>query len=401
MIFSSIDSPQCVEDFLNEEAVRIAVDVYATSDTYNVRSYERQQRIIPGIKFTCTGTLTKWIFGAQRTLTQATNPRYLQLQIWRRRQGSSNTYDRTTFSDITALNATDDLNVYEYIPNPPLEFQTNDILGLYHLHHNNTQVVVYYQEGGASRNFARSNRNSPVTSGFTTGGGVDNNLPLVTVEVDGNCTEGFITRERLADEALLIGDFADPNQDNQQLINPNMTFTRSGSVVRWTFVAQYRESATQYPELQVWRENTTGTYVKVGSTGNMEPAETAYLNVYEYVLDPPLHVLAGDVIGIYQPSSGNSRVQLLFLSDSNYVNWYIEVSEPQDTFMVAGSQTNNVLPLVAVSFETEGELILHFGLSDGIPSYPPTSVSVPTASVGSAASTPLSNQGTLLLYVAL
>ena len=187
-----------------------------------------------------------------------------------------------------------------------------------------------------------------------------------------SCTEGFITREQLADEAFLIGDFADPNQDNQQLIIPNMTFTRSGSVVRWTFVARYNASATQYPELQVWRENTTGTYVKVGSTGNMEPNQTAYLNVYEYVLDCPLQVLAGDVLGIYQPSNRNSRLQLSFLSDSNYVNWYTEVSGPQDTFIVTNSRslTNNVLPLVAVFFEPEGELISHFRLSHGIPSLP-------------------------------
>ena len=142
----------------------------------------------------------------------------------------------------------------------------------------------------------------------------------------------------------------------QQLIIPNTTFTRNGSVVRWTFAARYRASATQYPELQVWRENTTGTYVKVGNTSNMEPAQTAYLNVYEYVLDPPLRVLAGDVLGIYQPSSNSSRIHLSFLSDLNFVNWYTEVSEPQNSFMVTASQTNDVLPLVAVSFEPEGEL---------------------------------------------
>ena len=347
-----VASPQCVQGFLNEEAVRIAADVYAASDSYNVRTRERQQRIIPGIKFTCNGTLTKWIIGAQRTQTQATN--HLQLQIWRRRQGSSNTYNRTTFSDITAVNATGDLNVYEYIPNPPLQFQTNDILGLYQPRIRDTQVVVYYQRGGGPRNFARPNRNSPVTSEYRTGNGVDNSLPLVTVEVNGNCTEGFITGERLTDEALLIGEFA--NLYGQQLIIPNMTFTSSGSVVRWTFAARYRASATQYPELQVWRENTTGTYVRVGSTDNMEPNQTAYLNVYEYVLDPPLQVLTGDVLGIYQPSSTNSRVQLLFLSDSNHVNWYTEVSRPQDFFVVTGSLINNVLPLVAVSFESESEL---------------------------------------------
>ena len=178
-----------------------------------------------------------------------------------------------------------------------------------------------------------------------------------------NCTQGFVTRERLADEALLIGDFA--YMYGRQLIIPNMTFTSSGSVVRWTFAAQYNASATQYPELQVWRENTTGRYVKVGSTVNMEPIQTAYLNVYEYVLDPPLQVLAGDVLGIYQPSSIISRVQLLFLSDSNHVNWYTEVSRPQDSFMVAGSQTNNAIPLVTVSFDPDGECIFVYQ-TDGI-----------------------------------
>ena len=165
-----------MQGFLNEEAVRIARDVYATRATYNIRTHENQQRIIPGIKFTCTGTLTKWIIGARRRLTQATN--YLQLQIWRR-QGS-NTYDRTTFSDITALNATDDLSVYEYIPNPPLEFQTNDILGLYQPNISSTQVVLYYQDGGGPRNLL----NSPTRG--------QDDLPLVTVEVNGKSDQDYI-----------------------------------------------------------------------------------------------------------------------------------------------------------------------------------------------------------------
>ena len=149
----------------------------------------------------------------------------------------------------------------------------------------------------------------------------------------------------------------------RQLIIPNTTFTQNGSVVRWTFAAQYTSSATEYPELQVWRGTTTGRYMKVGSTGNMEPNQTAYLNVYEYVLDPPLQVLAGDVLGIYQPPSANSRLHLLFLENSSYVNWYITAPTPLDSFMVTSSQ-RNFLPLVTVSFEPEGELWHHIELRD-------------------------------------
>ena len=84
--------------------------------------------------------------------------------------------------------------------------------------------------------------------------------------------------------------------------------------------------------------------------------------MYEYVLDSPLQVLAGDVLAIYQTSSTISRVQLLFLSDSNLVNWFTTGPIPQNSFVVTGSLTNNVLPLVTVSFETEGQLNLYIKL---------------------------------------
>jgi len=172
-----------VQGFLNEEALRIAVDVYDTDNTYSVRTRERQQRIIPGIHFTCTGMLTKWIIGAQRTLTQTTS--HLQLQIWRQRSQTTNTFDRTNFNDITDLNTTNDLNVYEYMPNPPLQFQADDLLGLFQPRRTDTQEVVYFQEGGGPRNYAYSNRDSPLTT-YWTFGGVNNDVPLVAVEVEIN-----------------------------------------------------------------------------------------------------------------------------------------------------------------------------------------------------------------------
>jgi len=197
-IFGPPTAPHCVQGFLNEEALRIAVDVYGTDNTYNVRTHECQQRIIPGICFTCTGMLTKWIVGAQRTLIRATN--HLQLQIWRQRSPTSNTLDRTHFSDLTDLNATDDLNVYEYTPNPPLQFRANDLLGVFQPPSTDTQAVVYYQVGDGPRNYARSNRDLPLSTYFT-GGGVDNDVPFVAVEVEinGKLYKGFMTHTCIKD----------------------------------------------------------------------------------------------------------------------------------------------------------------------------------------------------------
>ena len=162
------------------------MDVYATDNTYNVRTRCSHQRIIPGIRFTCTGMLTKWIIGAQRTLTQTTD--HPQLQIWRRRSSPTNIFDRIHFSDITDLNATDDLNVYEYIPNPPLQFQTNDLLGLFHsLCNVGTQAMVYYLERGGPWNYAHFGQVSALSSFNIDDGRVFNTteLPLVAVEVNG------------------------------------------------------------------------------------------------------------------------------------------------------------------------------------------------------------------------
>ena len=130
--------------------------------------------------------LTKWIIGAKRTLTQTTN--HPQLQIWRRRSSPTNIFDRIHFSDITDLNATDDLNVYEYIPNPPLQFQRNDLLGLFHSPCNaDTQAVVYYLVGGGPLSYVLFGQNSALTSYNIN---IDNtriiaDLPLVAVEVNG------------------------------------------------------------------------------------------------------------------------------------------------------------------------------------------------------------------------
>ena len=129
--------------------------------------------------------LTKWIIGAQRTLTQTTN--HPQLQIWRRRSPTNNTFDRISFNNLIDLNATDDLNVYEYTPNPPLQFQADDLLGLFLPRRTETQVVVYLQRDGGPQTYRRSNRNSALSSFTTSGGGVrtDADIPLVAVEVSG------------------------------------------------------------------------------------------------------------------------------------------------------------------------------------------------------------------------
>ena len=70
-------------------------------------------------------------------------------------------------------------------------------------------------------------------------------------------------------------------------------------------------------------------------------------------------MLAGDVLGMYQPPEDESRVHLTFLEDTGPVNWYRDsFTEPLDTFVIDTQSQRNMLPLVAVTFEPDGELTL-------------------------------------------
>ena len=67
-------------------------------------------------------------------------------------------------------------------------------------------------------------------------------------------------------------------------------------------------------------------------------------------------MLAGDVLGIYQPPEDESRVHLTFLEDTGPINWYRDSAiGPLAIFVFDTQSQRNMLPLVAVTFEPDGE----------------------------------------------
>ena len=55
-------------------------------------------------------------------------------------------------------------------------------------------------------------------------------------------------------------------QGSVQAIIPGINFTSSGTILSWTFAAEWRENAPALTELQIWRSSEDGSYTKVGST---------------------------------------------------------------------------------------------------------------------------------------
>ena len=86
---------------------------------------------------------------------------------------------------------------------------------------------------------------------------------------------------------------------NKQVIDPNINFTCDGSILNWTFGAQWDANSRANTELQIWRSSGYGSYTKVGSTTIILEEESSP-QIYRNTLTSPLPFQAGDILGFFQ-----------------------------------------------------------------------------------------------------
>ena len=108
--------------------------------------------LIPDINFTCNGTITRWIVGAE---WEGNNDAYTELQIWR--MSSNNEYIKIAGTNII-VGSENDSEVYE-IENQ-LTFQEGDILGYFQPNQGDSElnlrlqisdrITTYYDDVGNS-----------------------------------------------------------------------------------------------------------------------------------------------------------------------------------------------------------------------------------------------------------
>ena len=102
--------------------------------------------------------------------------------------------------------------------------------------------------------------------------------------------------------------------ESTQSVSPHTSFTCNGNVTKWIMRwIPFISSSMNFPELQVWRPSNeaNATFQLVGSTAiTADPGATRTIAdfVFEFTVNPPLPVQAGDVLGIYQPAE--SRIRL-------------------------------------------------------------------------------------------
>ena len=153
--------------------------------------------------------------------------------------------------------------------------------------------------------------------------------------------------------------------DGKFRLIPGMSFTCNGMITGLLLGVDIRSKSnadgrTEYPVVQVWRPGSGDSYTRVAmqeirlAAGDFSPD-----GVFQYNLTTPIDFLNGDVLGVYQPSEGESIVRLYRHSQSNAPVSY-ELGE---------NPVPSSLPvrLGDLSIQDEGLVILIYPITTGEP----------------------------------
>ena len=181
-IIGQLSLSDCTDGFIDQD-----LSTALQSGSLTV-PYE-QQRVIPGISFNCSGAITSWTIGAEWR-TGLGRDFFPHLQIWRSTSCATNTF--VLVGDVEFFVAGGEERpggdyVFSGTPDPPLEFEAGDILGIFQPRESRSRVGVYYDTSAGPTNYYIDTvgAEQPSLASFTTtsADGTENSLPLVTIEI--------------------------------------------------------------------------------------------------------------------------------------------------------------------------------------------------------------------------
>ena len=105
--------------------------------------------------------------------------------------------------------------------------------------------------------------------------------------------------------------------DNNFILLPGDSFSCSGTMTGLLFVGTYSGTGggrDKYPEIQIYRDTGGNTYTRQGSSQEIRLTEGYFSpdGVLQYNLTTPISFQSGDVLGVYQPSEGDSVVRVYY-----------------------------------------------------------------------------------------
>ena len=124
----------------------------------------------------------------------------------------------------------------------------------------------------------------------------------------------------------------------RQQITPDINFTCDGLITKWIIGAGWLDNGNSYSELQVWRKVGNNVYHKMNGTF-IDITMRSSTRIYEYDTFSPIPVLAGDILGVFQPHSGISQLGVWSERDNGPLTYYLPT---------ANNATESPFPLIDV-----------------------------------------------------
>ena len=118
-----------------------------------------------------------------------------------------------------------------------------------------------------------------------------------------------------------------------------------------------------FPHLQLWRNATicgANAYILVGDTELFVPNSDELVSRSDYVFTgtagPVLEFQAGDILGLFQPPNGRSRVRVFYNTSAGPTNYFINTGNADQPslscFIIANANgMRDHLPLVTIKHE--------------------------------------------------
>ena len=154
-----------------------------------------------------------------------------------------------------------------------------------------------------------------------------------------------------------------------QQITPDINFTCDGVITKWLVGGGWVNDSSLIPgpELQLWRKTTINTYTKINGTF-VTSSVSSDNGIFNDSSFSPIPFQAGDILGIFVPRSGSTRLRLRFELSRGPLNYYTVISpstantSPHTEFQLSDFTTSQVYrPLVSVEICELTHFYIHTG----------------------------------------
>ena len=154
--------------------------------------------------------------------------------------------------------------------------------------------------------------------------------------------------ERIANNNVESSDL-----DRELRVVPDWNFTCSGNIISLLLGVDIRTGGTEYPEVQTWRRNGS-QFTRIDSrTIMLSPGNFSASGVFQYHLTTPIPVVAGDMIGVYQPDTASSVVRIYYnINDPDAPESYIIADQGQSPATFPASTPDLVQEYILLSVIT-------------------------------------------------